>query len=79
MKIDKYRSFQPALWPSSAEEEDLGSNPGPGENFSLQLSLPLQLMKATVLAESTIFIAICLTPAMSTDRCQVGVALFPSC
>ena len=39
MKVDKMCSFQPALRPSSAEEE----------------SLPLQLMKGAVLAESYTF------------------------
>jgi hypothetical protein len=45
------------------------------------LSLPLQLMKVTVLAESSVFI-LChhdlSPPAMSTDMSQVGVALFLS-
>ena len=43
------------------------------------VSLPLQLMKATVLAESyNISFSIVTSPAMSTDIDQVGVALFPS-
>ena len=42
---------------------------------------PLQLMKATVLAESSVFIFFhrdLSAPAMSTDMSQVGIALFPS-
>ena len=45
------------------------------------VSLLLQLMKTTVLAESSSFINLhhdLSAPAMSTDISQVGVALFPS-
>ena len=41
------------------------------------ISPPLQLMKATVLAESFFHLHLC-TPTMSTNSSQVGVALFPS-
>ena len=46
-----------------------------------QHCLPLQLMKATVLAEISSFIHFhhdLSAPAMSTDMSQVGVTLFPS-
>ena len=50
--------------------------------FNTGVSLPLQLMKATVRAESynisSFFIVIHKTPTMSTDNSQVGVALSPS-
>jgi hypothetical protein len=42
----------------------------------------IQLMKATVLAESSVYILsfhrISSAPAISTEMSQVGVALFPS-
>ena len=44
-------------------------------------SLPLQLMKAAVLAESSKYIHFhrdLSAPAMSADMSQVGVTLFPS-
>ena len=58
-------SFQPAQWLSSAEDEED----------------PLQLMKASVLAESSILYYFSLylyTPAMSMNSSQVGVSLFLS-
>ena len=48
---------------------------------NILVSLLLQLMKATVLAESSEYIHFhcdLSAPAMSTDMSQVGVALFPS-
>ena len=48
---------------------------------SFQPTLPLKLMKATVLAESSEYIHFhrdLSAAAMSIDRSQVGVALFPS-
>ena len=43
------------------------------------MSLPLQLMKATALAESSfIFHRVVYATKMSTDMSQVGVTLFPS-
>ena len=48
-----------------------------------KMCLPLQLMKATALAESyphfIYYHRNLPTPAMSTDSSQVGIALFPSC
>ena len=49
----------------------------------IAITFPLQLMKATVLAENyphfMYFHRDLPTPAMSTDSSQVGVTLFPSC
>ena len=66
-------SFQPALWFSSAVEVDL--------IIFCRRGRPLQLMKATVLTERSVFILFhcgLSAPAMSTDMSQVSVALFPS-
>ena len=47
---------------------------------NISFSLPQELMKATVLAESSTYIHFhrdLSAPAISTDMSQVGVALFP--
>jgi hypothetical protein len=51
----KYCSFQPALWPSSAEEDPLQLMKAIvlAESYNISsMFIVLQLMKATVLAES---------------------------
>ena len=63
MKVDKVCSFQPALRPSSAEEE-------------VQLMKAAVPAEATHFIH---FHCDLQTPAMSTESSQVGVALFPSC
>ena len=57
MKVDKICSFQSALRPSSAEE----------------VSLPLELMKATVLTESYYILSI-LIVTYGLQRCLLTVA-----
>ena len=46
--------------------------------ITMKVDVPLQLMKATVLAESSVFILFhhdLSAPAMSTDMSQVGVSI----
>ena len=64
MKVDKVCSFQPALRPLSAEEEDSSADEGCSAGWKLHLVI--------------IFHRHLYTPVMSTVSIQVGAALFPS-
>ena len=73
----EHQSFQSAMWIFISIGSPLLFSPLKTP-ANIMISLPLQLMKATALAESSYFHLAISAVVMSTDESQVGVWLFPS-